>query len=60
LRASADEHHAGAVQQRTREIGIEKALGARRHHILIQFLAERWQSQQWAAALASRWPIWFQ
>jgi putative ABC transport system permease protein len=29
-----------AVQQRTREIGIEKALGARRHHILLQFLAE--------------------
>ena len=29
-----------AVQQRTREIGIEKALGERRHHILIQFLAE--------------------
>ena len=29
-----------AVQQRTREIGVEKALGARRHHILIQFLAE--------------------
>ena len=29
-----------AVQQRTREIGIEKALGARRHHILVQFLAE--------------------
>jgi putative ABC transport system permease protein len=29
-----------AVQQRTREIGIEKALGARRQHILIQFLAE--------------------
>jgi putative ABC transport system permease protein len=29
-----------AVQQRTREIGIEKALGARRHHILIQFMAE--------------------
>jgi putative ABC transport system permease protein len=29
-----------AVQQRTKEIGIEKALGARRRHILVQFLAE--------------------
>ncbi len=29
-----------AVQQRTKEIGIEKALGARKRHILFQFLAE--------------------
>jgi putative ABC transport system permease protein len=29
-----------AVQQRTKEIGIEKALGAQRRHILMQFLAE--------------------
>ena len=29
-----------AVTQRTREIGVEKALGAKRYHILTQFMAE--------------------
>ena len=29
-----------AVTQRTREIGVEKALGAKNWHILFQFLAE--------------------
>ena len=44
-----------AVQQRTREIGVEKALGAQKRHILTQFLAEAMVITAWAGSEASGW-----
>jgi putative ABC transport system permease protein len=48
-----------SVTQRTREIGVEKALGARRWHILFQFLAEALVITALGGLWAWCWLIWF-
>ena len=54
-----DEYHAGRRATAHAEIGIEKALGARRRHILIQFLTEALVITGWAGSAGLRSPTWF-